>query len=171
MNLETNERIRRFEIPNSVAELGNGLASITVDCQANKCDDAYAYLPDLSTRALSVYSFRQNKIWTFHHNYFSFDPIQGDISIGGLQFQWDDGIFSVTMAPIENDGYRTAYFLAMASISEFSVNTRVLQNETLSARLNHGTDFKVCRNLLCKNYNSLQQSFLFFIAFRLPWEK
>lgn len=83
-------------------------------------------------------------MWTFHHNYFSFDPIHGDFNIGGVKFQWDDGIFSVTLGPIDRqNGYRTAYFHSMASISEFSVNTKVLQNETLSTRSNHGSDFKV----------------------------
>lgn len=140
IDLETNKRLRRFEMPDSK---GNGYASITVDTQVGSCDDAFAYIPDLVRRLLSVYSFRENKMWTFSHNYFSYDPLQGDLNLNGIKFQWDDGIFSVALGPRQKDGYRIAYFHPMISNNEFAVNTRVLQNQTLSQRAYHNDDFKL----------------------------
>lgn len=140
IDLNTNERVRRFEMPNSN---DNGYASIAVDSQVENCDDAFAYIPDLVRRVLSVYSFREDKMWTFRHNYFSYDPLQGDLSLRGIKFQWDDGIFSVALGQIQNDGYRTAYFHPMISNNEFIVNTRVLRNETLALREYHNDDFKL----------------------------
>lgn len=163
IDLKTNKRIQRYEIPEKMAQHGNGIVSLTIDVEPGKCDDAYAYLPDLVNRALSVYSLRENKSWTFYHNYFSFDPINSDFDIGGVKFQWDDGIFSVTLGPKNADGYRTAFFLPMAryvtnflfilllllfiytplySISLFSVSTEILKNESLASRSYHGSDFK-----------------------------
>lgn len=55
IDLETNFIVRRFEIPESIVQLGNGLASITVDVQDGNCLDAYAYIPDLATYRLYVY--------------------------------------------------------------------------------------------------------------------
>lgn len=140
IDLKTNEKVHRFEIPNAN---DNGYASITVDSQVENCNDAYAYVPDLVRRVLSVYSFQENRMWTFKHNYFSFDPLQGDLSLQGIKFQWDDGIFSVALGTRQTDGFRTAYFHPMISNNEFAVNTRVLQNQSLSLREFHSDDFKL----------------------------
>lgn len=64
------------------------------------------------------------------------------VSIKGLQFQWTDGIFSVTLSTTKPNGYRTAFFHPLASTGEFTVSTQVLQNEALSRRRVHGNDFK-----------------------------
>lgn len=61
-----------------------------------------------------TYSLRQNRIWRFAHNYFHFDPLHGDFNVVGLKYQWDDGIFSITLGNRQPDGYRTAYFHPMA---------------------------------------------------------
>lgn len=138
IDLNTNEKVRRFEIENAT---DNGYASITIDCHVDNCDDAYAYIPDLVRRVLSVYSLRENRLWTFKHNYFSYDPLQGDLNMHGIKFQWDDGIFSVALGSRQRDGFRTAYFHPMISNNEFAVNTRILQNQSLSLREYHGNDF------------------------------
>lgn len=140
IDLKTNEKVRRFEIQNANDD---GYASITIDCNAENCNDAYAYVPDLVRRVLSVYSFRENKMWTFKHNYFSFDPLLGDLKLHGIEFQWDDGIFSVTLGNRQRDGFRTAYFHPMISNNEFAVSTRILQNRSLSLREYHGNDFNL----------------------------
>lgn len=55
IDLETDQLIRRFEIPESIVALGNGLASITVDVAGDRCDRAFAYIPDLATYHLYTY--------------------------------------------------------------------------------------------------------------------
>lgn len=138
IDLKTNEKVRRFEIPNAD---NNGYASITVDTHIGNCSEAFAYVPDLVRNVLSVYSLRENRMWTFKHNYFSFDPLLGDLNVNGIKFQWDDGIFSVALGKRQPDGYRTAYFHPMISNNEFSVNTQVLQNRSYSLRQYHEDDF------------------------------
>lgn len=54
-DLVNNVAIRRFEIPESIVQRGNGLASVTVDVQRNACDDAFAYIADLVAYRLHVY--------------------------------------------------------------------------------------------------------------------
>lgn len=60
----------------------------------------------------------------------------------GLNFQWTDGLFSVALSGTKPNGYRTAFFHALASNGEFSVSTEVLRNEQHSTRRTHGQDFK-----------------------------
>lgn len=72
-----------------------------------------------------VFSLSQNRIWTFSHNYFHFDPLHGDFDVAGVQFQWDDGIFSITLGNKQPDGYRTVYFHPMA---RFRINIFFFSN-------------------------------------------
>lgn len=76
MDLASGDRLHRFEFPSSVVTGGEGVASITVDVDTSKCDDAYAYIPDLFYNRLYVYSMKQNRVWAFSHNYFRMDPLQ-----------------------------------------------------------------------------------------------
>ncbi|XP_036324480.1 L-dopachrome tautomerase yellow-f2-like [Rhagoletis pomonella] len=139
----TNDRVlHRFEIPANVVDTGRGLASITVDVNERRCNDAFAYIPDLVNRQLFVFSLKDNRIWSFSHNYFNFEPLAGDLQIGGQTFRWDDGIFSITLGPYGPDGYRPVYFHPMASNTEFVVDSSVLQNEANAARSDHGNDFR-----------------------------
>lgn len=71
----------------------------------NKCDDAYAYIPDLGAYGIVVYSFKSDKSWRVKHNYFYFDPVNGDYNIGGVNFQWTDGIFSLALGEQSEHGY------------------------------------------------------------------
>ncbi|EDV42632.1 uncharacterized protein Dana_GF18090 [Drosophila ananassae] len=143
VDLATDRVLKRFPIPENIAETGRGLASITVDVQARNCDDAYAYIPDLVYRRLGVYHLADDRIWAFEHNYFNFDPLAGDLNIGGQTFRWDDGIFSTTLGPHQPDGSRSVFFHPMASTYEFVVSNKVLQQESNAARSDHGNDFRV----------------------------
>lgn len=54
-DLKTDFLVRRFEIPTNNVIAGHGIASLTIDIDDNKCEDAYAYLPDLVNYRLHVY--------------------------------------------------------------------------------------------------------------------
>ncbi|XP_061393605.1 L-dopachrome tautomerase yellow-f2-like [Musca vetustissima] len=140
MDLKTDRVIRRYEIPESIVTEGRGLASITVDTDKG-CDKTFAYVPDLVNSQLYVYSYEQNGMWSFQHNYFSFDPIAGDLNIGGQVFSWDDGIFSVVLAPKNNDGSRNVLFHAMASFNEFFVSNEILQDQNNTQRPEANREF------------------------------
>ncbi|XP_067618269.1 L-dopachrome tautomerase yellow-f2-like isoform X2 [Eurosta solidaginis] len=142
VDLSNDRVLLRYEISESIVDTGRGLASITVDVYERQCNEAFAYIPDLVNRQLYVFSLKNNRIWSFSHNYFNFDPLAGDLQIGGQTFRWDDGIFSVTLGPYADDGYRSVYFHPMASNTEFVVDSSVLQNESNAARDDHGNDFR-----------------------------
>lgn len=55
-DLESEKVLHRFEIPKSIFVQGvRGMASITIDVDANDCQNAYGYLPDLDTFNVYVY--------------------------------------------------------------------------------------------------------------------
>lgn len=135
MDLKTDKLINRYEIPTAVVNNGYGLASLVID--VIDCNRTFAYIPDLQNYQLIVFSLAENKTWRFIHNYFHLNPFEGDYngkemklrlhfkpvlfdnsiilyylfhSVNGLQFSWDDGIFSITLGKAEADSYRLAYF-------------------------------------------------------------
>lgn len=57
IDLNSDEVVRRFEIPNSVSEIGRGMVGLKVDVDRNKCDKAYAYIPDIFQQRLYVYRY------------------------------------------------------------------------------------------------------------------
>lgn len=90
-----------------------------------------------------VYSFAENASWRVKHNFFHFDPLKGDFNVGGLNFQWTDGVFGLALSGKRSSGYRTLYFHPLASTREFSVSTEVLQNKTVAADISSYYLFKV----------------------------
>lgn len=75
-----------------------------VDVQPNDCENAYAYVPDLGAYGVVVYSFKDDKSWRVEHNFFHFDPLNGDYNVGGVNFQWTDGVFGMALGRQANDG-------------------------------------------------------------------
>ncbi|GAB0088345.1 L-dopachrome tautomerase yellow-f2 [Sergentomyia squamirostris] len=144
IDTNTDRVVKRFPFPREALEQGAGTISLVVDIPNERdCGGAFVYIPDLVNGRIYVYSLRENRMWTFIHNYFRMDPHHGDLTIAGHQFQWDDGIFSIALGRRNSQGYRTAYFHPMISLEEFAVSTAVLRNESLARREYHGDDFRL----------------------------
>ncbi|CAH0564873.1 unnamed protein product [Brassicogethes aeneus] len=141
MDLNTDQIKHSHQFPPSSISLTSSLSSITVDVCKNRCQDAYAYTPDLSGYGLTVFSLRNNRSWRVSHKYFYLEPQAGDFNIAGHQFQWRDGVFSVELSDIKSDGNRDMFFHAMEGHHMYRVSTRIIKNETLATRSYHGNDF------------------------------
>ncbi|XP_023305007.2 protein yellow [Lucilia cuprina] len=130
-DLQTNTRIRRYELRADDTNANTFIANIAVDI-GKSCDDAFAYFSDELGYGLIAYSWEQNKSWRFSaHSFFFPDPLRGDYNIAGLNFQWgEEGIFGMSLSPLRSDGFRTMYFSPLASHRQFAVSTRILRDES-----------------------------------------
>ncbi|KAF9418128.1 hypothetical protein HW555_004938 [Spodoptera exigua] len=129
-DLRTDKQILRYQFKSSDLPANNtatGLASITVVIKNGDCSNAYAFIPDLVTYGLIVYSLRENDSWRHQHNYFHFNPTSGNLRVAGQSFTWNDGIFSVATGEPGPDGCRQVYFHPMVSNQEFSVSSCELE--------------------------------------------
>ncbi|KAF2895891.1 hypothetical protein ILUMI_10287, partial [Ignelater luminosus] len=131
-DLNTDRLIRRYEFKATDLKESSFFANVVVDVQPDRCDEAFAYIPDLGGYGIVVYSWRANDSWRVKHNFFHFDPLNGDFNVGGVNFQWTDGVFGLALSKVRDNGYRTLYFHPLASTHEFSVPTEVLRNQTLA---------------------------------------
>ncbi|XP_063545255.1 L-dopachrome tautomerase yellow-f2-like isoform X1 [Cydia strobilella] len=148
-DLATDTQILRYPFKSSdlpAANTPTGLASITVDVINGDCSNTFAYVPDLTTFGIIVFSLRERDSWRLQHNYFSFNPTAGNLNIAGHRFQWSDGIFSITLNDPDSAGCRTAYFHPLISTEEFSVNTCVLRNRTASSDSDYYQRYSVVGN-------------------------
>lgn len=140
-DLATDRRIRRYEFRAEDTNPNTFIANIAVDIGRN-CEDTYAYFSDELGYGLVSYSWEQNKSWRFAHSFFFPDPLRGDFNVAGLNFQWgEEGIFGMSLSPIQNDGYRVLYFSPLASHREFSVSTRILRDSTRLEESFHDFNF------------------------------
>ncbi|KAJ8982126.1 hypothetical protein NQ317_002852 [Molorchus minor] len=132
-DLKTDELIRRYYLKQEdLNGPDTSFVNIGVDVNPEKCNEAYAYLPDIGGFGIVVYSYAQNDSWRVKNNYFHFDPLQGNFDAAGAYFQSAGGVISVTLGNPDRNWDRTMYFHAFASSMQFSVNTRVLKNRTLA---------------------------------------
>jgi hypothetical protein len=143
MDLTSNRVVQRHEFNSSLLRPATNLASVTVDISNSECNNAFGYIPDLGGFGLIVYSLRENRAWRVNHNYFFPEPTSGEFSIGGHEFQWNDGVFSVALSDVKSDGYKDVYFHSMAGFNLYRVSTRIFKNDTVATRSYHGRDFEV----------------------------
>ncbi|XP_043257888.1 protein yellow-like [Colletes gigas] len=131
-DLKTDKILRIYTLKDSDQTPNSFFADLVIDVDPNNCENAYLYTSDLTAYGVVVYSWAKNDSWRITHNFFHFDPLHGDYNISGYNFQWTDGVFGMSLSPRRNDGYKTLYFHAMSGITEFSVSTEVLQDDTLA---------------------------------------
>ncbi|XP_044730756.1 protein yellow [Chrysoperla carnea] len=141
-NLRNDNLLRRYVLPSDQVHKNSFFANIAVE--DTDYDDTYAYLGDLSSPGLVIYSFKTGTSWRITHHYFHIDPLAGDFNVNGLKFQWTDALFGLALSAPDTDGFSTLYFHPMASTNEFAVSTRILRNETAAGNSFH--EFKLLGN-------------------------
>lgn len=140
-DLHNDDLLRRHIFPAKHMKQNSFFANLAIE--DNDCANTFAYAGDLGNPGLVVYSWKQEESWRVHHHYFHPDPMAGNFSIGGHEFQWDDGLYGMSLSKMQPDGFSTLYFHPLTSTMEFSVNTRILRNKTMATEGQIYKDFKI----------------------------
>ncbi|XP_018334723.1 protein yellow [Agrilus planipennis] len=134
-DLNDDSIVRRYELPQDQFVQNKSLfANIAIE--DNDCSRIFAYLADISSPGLVVYSWKDNDSWLVNHNYFNIDPLAGEFNVSGIVFHWSDGIFGMGLSEIKPDGSSDLYFHPMTSTDEFVVSTKFLKDKALSQKSN-----------------------------------
>jgi len=129
-DLLNNFPIFSYEIPPDQVKQDSLHSSIIVDISQGKCENAFAYVTDVWRFGIVVFSFAEGRSWrTVSHLHLP-NPLAASFTFNGIDFQWTDGTFGLSLAPPDPKGDRIMFFHPMASYDEFMVNTRVLKNES-----------------------------------------
>ncbi|GJQ71808.1 hypothetical protein Trydic_g11494 [Trypoxylus dichotomus] len=167
IDLKTDKIIKRYELQESDMKENSFFANILIDVEPEDCDNAFAYIPDLGGYGLVVYSLAADDSWRVNHNFFHFDPLQGDLTVGGVNFHWTDGVFGLALSNKRKNGYRTVYFHPLASTKQFAVCNGILRNKTTATSPNNYYAFKIVGDKGVKSQTSasdleLSSNILFF---------
>lgn len=138
-DLHNDALLRRFTVPEEQVKHESFFANIAVE--DTDCDDTFAYAADLGAPGLVVYSWKSQTSWRIKHHYFHSDPLSGNFTVNGINFQWTDGLFGLALSAPKEDGYSTLYFHPMASTNEFSVSTEFLRSTEIAEENFH--EFKL----------------------------
>lgn len=101
-----------------------------IDTPTNSCDDSFAYIADAGAFGVIVYSFKENRSWKIHHNFFHIDPMSGFFKVSDVSFTWSDGVFGMALDRLKADSSRDVYFHSLSGTKEFVVSSSILKNES-----------------------------------------
>ncbi|XP_037899125.1 protein yellow-like isoform X2 [Glossina fuscipes] len=131
-DLTTDQKLFSYEFPSEHVKEDSLYTNIVVDVASDRCGDAYAYVTDVWRFGIVVYSLGKNRSWRVTNFNFFPNPAASDFQIYGLNFQWLDGVFGMSLSPSSLLGAeRFLYFHPMASFKEFMVSTALLQDESV----------------------------------------
>ncbi|CAH2232402.1 protein yellow-like [Pararge aegeria] len=131
-DLNTDKLVHRYEIKDELLRDSSVLTSIVVDTVGKGCEDVFAYIPDMGSNALLVYSLAQREAWRVEHHYFHFDPHAAVYKVGGVDFNWSDGVSSAVLSPTRKaSGFRELYFHPTSSTKQFRMSTKFLRDKNV----------------------------------------
>lgn len=130
-DLTTDNKIHSYKLPSAMNS--SIYSNIVIDDTDADCGNAYAYIAVTGANRphLIVYSLKQNVSWTVEHNFFHFDPLAGNFSVLGVNYQTSDALYALTLTEKKSNGFPDLYFHALTSYREFKVSTEVLRNQAL----------------------------------------
>ncbi|XP_048510657.1 protein yellow-like isoform X2 [Athalia rosae] len=128
-DLKSDKLIKKYTLPEDFAKQDSLYSNIAVDVRNGECENAFAYLADVWRFGIVVYDLFNDSSFRIQHHFFFPDPLSSRYEFHGLNFQWTDGIFGLSLSPIDVNNDRTLFFHPMSSFREFAVSTSVLRDE------------------------------------------
>ncbi|KAF9422347.1 hypothetical protein HW555_001937 [Spodoptera exigua] len=132
-NLRTDELLKKFILNETVLRDSSVLTSIAVEIVGKDCARAksYAYITDMGSNAIIVYSMHDDDAWRVENHYFHFDPHAGIYKVGGIDFYWSDGVSSGALSQPKKDGFCDLYLHPTSSTKQFRMSTRLLRDKNV----------------------------------------
>lgn len=128
-DLNSKSQVLRYQLkPTDLVDerTPGGLTSITVDVGAS-CSDTYAYITDLATNGLIVFSLKERDSWRIQDDSLRLDEGAMNFTVAGHVINWRDGLFSIALSNRDATN-RTAFFHPLVSTQEFSIDTSMLKS-------------------------------------------
>lgn len=81
---------------------------VDVKPESPEGNDAYAYIADMGSYGLVVYSYFKQRFWRVSHQFFHFDPMGGNINVDGANMILNYGIFGMALGK-ESNKYKNMF--------------------------------------------------------------
>ncbi|XP_049869283.1 protein yellow-like [Pectinophora gossypiella] len=128
IDLATDTVIARNPLPDEFVLQDSLITNILIDSRDARCRDLHVYIADARRFGLIVFRDSDSKFWRFSHYTFYPEPLFSNYTLHGVNFQWADGIFGMSLSKVNQAGERLLYYHSMSSSLEFVVSTSVIRD-------------------------------------------
>nr|ADX87358.1 yellow-h3 [Heliconius melpomene] len=136
ISLATDTVVGRFPIPSEYVLQNSLITNLVVDSRDAQCRDLHVYIADAWRFGLIVFRDSDTSFWRFNHYSFYPEPLLSNYTLHGLNYQWSDGLFGMSLGQYQL-GDRPLYYHSMSSSLEFVVKTSVIRDPS---RVNNAVD-------------------------------
>ncbi|KAJ2946018.1 hypothetical protein O0L34_g4938 [Tuta absoluta] len=127
IDMQTDTVLSRHPLPAEFILQDSLITNILVDSRDARCRDLHVYIADARRFGLVVFRKSDEKFWRFSHYTFYPEPLFSNYTLHGVNFQWADGIFGMSLGKVF-EGDRQLYYHSMSSSMEFVVPTSVIRD-------------------------------------------
>lgn len=127
IDLETDSVLAQYPIPEQFVLQNSLITNLIVDSRDARCRDLHVYIADAWRFGLIVFRAEDTAFWRFSHYTFYPDPLLSNYTLHGLNYQWSDGLFGMTLGKL-HAGDRPLLYHSMSSSTEFVVMTSILRD-------------------------------------------
>ncbi|PZC86388.1 hypothetical protein B5X24_HaOG209107 [Helicoverpa armigera] len=127
INVETDTVLGSYPIPAEFVLQNSLITNLVVDSRDARCRDLHVYIADAWRFGLIVFRLADAAFWRFSHYSFYPEPLLSNYTLHGLNYQWSDGLFGMSLGKVQQ-GDRSLYYHSMSSSLEFVVKTSVIRD-------------------------------------------
>lgn len=119
-DLRSDQPIFSYELPSDQIKEDSLHTNLIVDIRNGRCSDAYAYITDVWRFGVTVFSLARGRSWRTTNHFYMPNPTACDYTVGGVNFQWTDGVFGISLSPLNELQDRLLFFHPMSSFAVMS---------------------------------------------------
>lgn len=143
----------RYELMTNVTH--NGISDFVIDIHGNKCEDFHVYMANHVDNNIIVYSHRRAEDYPVNDE--NLTPVKSETKhlFQGQEYDFKGGVFSMSLAELNERGFRDVLYTLGSGQGEYSVHTKTLRRKTHSRHFN-AIGYRGCEvNSLNHVYDSL----------------
>lgn len=114
-DLRTDQPLFSYELPAEQVKEDSLHSNLIVDIRNGRCQDAHAYITDVWRFGLVVFSLAKGRSWRTTNHFYMPNPEACDYTLNNINFQWVDGVFGISLSPLNELQDRLLFFHPMSS--------------------------------------------------------
>lgn len=148
-----NKLFLRYELTTPMS--ANGVSDFAIDIHGDKCDDFHVYMSNYLDNSIIVYHHRRRVDYAIFDEALTGVKSEANHLFQGETYQFRGGVFSMSLAELNEHGYRNMFFTLASGAGEYVVSTKTLRAKT-SHRYFRSVGYRGCNaNALNHVYDTL----------------
>lgn len=136
-----NKLFLRYELTTNITH--NGISDFVIDIHGSKCEDFHVYMANHLDSNIVVYSHKKGIDYVVADE--TLTPVKGETKhqFQGIEYPLESGVFSMSLAELNEYGYRDVFFTLGSGNGQYAVNSKTLRRKT-NNRYFHSLGYRGC---------------------------